>query len=281
VASPVRARAALWIDGKQILDLPSGNIFEDGLGVAVGGSYVGGKLSAWLYRDGTVSRLSGEEAWALGINDHGVVIGMRALPDAIQRPLVWRSLGDTAQDLPLPAGAVGGMPRDIDTDATIVGIVNLTDRDPGHGYLWLPDGQHRQLPMPTVDGVQAVSYLPTAVHNGIVDGIAYVDIKNRTREVPVLLDLRTNTFTIPIRDVSSPVGNGRGWLAGGATDGAVLTDGVTRIVLTPLAPPVAGDPIATSERRPQIKVLSDDARVIAGQALDVNGVTRAVVWRCD
>lgn len=253
----------------------------NGRGIAVGGSYVHDKLAAWVYRDRTVSRLAGDGVSALAINERNLVVGVRESADAVQRPLVWRDLGGAAEDLPLPAGAAGGKPTDVDDDSTIVGVVNLTVRDLGRGYVWSPDGRHRQLPMPTIDGIRAVAFWPTAIHDGIVDGIAGIDLNERERAMaPVLLDLRSNEFTVLARDIAGPVGNGRGWLAGDSAGSAVLIAGAERIVLTALAPPVPADPATTHRRLPRVTVLSDDARVIAGQATDASGATRAVVWRC-
>ncbi|MGI5246685.1 hypothetical protein [Dactylosporangium sp. CA-139066] len=119
-------------------------------GTAVGSSYVKDSLAAWLYRDGAVKRLAGDSVSANAVNSGNLVVGLRVSGPGLEQPVVWRALDRPAEQLPLPDGALGGRAVDVAEDGTIVGVVHL----PGganQGYVWLPNGEHRQLP-PTAGG---------------------------------------------------------------------------------------------------------------------------------
>ncbi|WP_426509581.1 hypothetical protein ACPPVO_02075 [Dactylosporangium sp. McL0621] len=256
-------------------------------GTAVGSSFVNDSPTAWLYRNGAVQRLAGDSVSAKAINSGNLVVGLRVSGPGLEQPVVWRALDRPAEQLPLPDGALGGRAVDVADDGTIVGVVHL----PGganQGYVWLPNGEHRQLPPPVVAGRQAAAYWPTSIHGTVIDGtadVAFDQPKRRAME-PVMFDLTTGTFTAFPEDLVESVGNGRGIRAGQGDGGAVLSDGRRHVRLDQLATQtgaptgVPTDAPTAPNLVPTVVYISDDARTLAGRAADANGLTKAVVWRC-
>jgi hypothetical protein len=66
-----------------------------------------------------------------------------------------------------PPGTERATARDIDEDGTTVGTVD--DERP---YVWFPDGTHRELPMPDLDGEPAATARVSSIRNGWATGLA-------------------------------------------------------------------------------------------------------------
>jgi uncharacterized membrane protein len=229
-------------------------------GVAVGLSYGDSGTTAWLYRRGKVSKLpggDGAEAWA--INEANTVVGARN-----RKPVIWRSLDQAPVELPLPEGATAGEARDIDEDGTIVGSVGMgyvVDRP----YVWLPDGSGHPLALPD-SGPQAGNAF--SIRNGWVNGVLGAS--------GVRWDLRTGDPRVFLQfQIRANRANRYGWQVGPDLQGrGLFLSDAGPVVLPDLALHKAGE----STNLPT--TISDDGRVIGGQADDRAGVIRAVVWTC-
>ncbi len=241
-------------------------------GVAVGDSYVGAGLTAWLYRDGKVSKLpGGDGAEARAINEANVVVGGRN-----SKPIVWRSIDSKPVELPLPAGADSGEAMGIDEDGTIVGFVATSgpnSRVEHTPYAWLPNGLGQELKVPAPASGKAVDPADPGAHaftirNGWVIGNA--------NHSAVRWDLRTGEPRVfPQFFVQAESVNTHGWQVGTDPTGrAVFLSDSGTVVLPDLAPHKAGE----STNIPS--TVSDDGKVIGGQEDDQAGVIRAVVWTC-
>jgi hypothetical protein len=166
-------------------------------------------------------------------------------------------------------------------------LIELTDKDTGRGYVWQSNGQQREIPLPIVNGVRANGFWPESVHGDVVDGRAVMDSQdgNTRTFVQMLFNLRTNAFTVLPQKMGLAVGNRQGWLAGLDTGGVALTrpvgDGndIERIPLLGLVP-LTGDKMQDRVNAPSVVVLSEDGRVLAGQADDATGQPQAVIWHC-
>ena len=297
-------QAVIWHDGKADTVMLPGDVEEslqdvNSAGTAVGWSFVGGAEEdtgpvPYVYQDGKVSKLPGvRRGSAYAINNAGAIAG----DDAGDAALVWPSAGAEPIRLPLPPGASKAMARDIDEDGTVVGTMTMTGQTtpsaagvaPAVPYVWLPDGTHHLLPMPTLDGEPAATASVFRVRNGWAIGVASRDTRAgatgaagtgdadpaaetravqwnvRTGEVRVFDDLRFGAETT----------NAHGWQVGMDRQGrAVLRTDAGTVVLPDLAGHRPGglSTIATT--------LSDDGRTIAGQSEDPSGKIQAVVWRC-
>jgi uncharacterized membrane protein len=277
-------QAVIWHDGTARNVMLPGDLEEllqdvNSTGTAVGWSYAGGRDAdagpvPYVYHDGKVSELRGvRRGSAYAINDAGAIVG----DDAGHAALVWPSATAKPIRLPVPAGTSEATARDIDEDGTTVGTINGA-----RPYVWFPDGTHRELPLPSLDGVQATTGQVFSIHNGWATGVATnglgrkgIATKNakmgavrwnvRTGEVRVIVALKVFGSTV----------NAQGWQVGTDQRGrAVLVAGAATVVLPDLAShqPDGLSTIATT--------LSDDGRTIAGQSDDATGTIQAVVWRC-
>ena len=243
-------------------------------GVAVGFTYErvaagadGVRAVPYAYRDGTLAKLPGvRSGLAHGINETGRIAGVDG-----ERgwPVVWPSPTTAAVALPLPAGAPRGEAYDIDEDGTVVG--NLGER---RAHVWLPDGTHRDLPLPKVNGVAPAGARVYSIRNGWATGVlsgtpmgepSAVRWNVRTGEVRVFAELNIRASTA----------NELGWQVGTDRQGraAFLSD--TGLLVLP--------DLATHRPNELTNIpttLSDDGRTIAGQADDAAGTIHAVVWHC-
>jgi hypothetical protein len=127
----------------------------------------------------------------------------------------------------------------------------------------------------------------TSVHDGVVDGRTVIDSADGSSRsfAFATYDLRSGAFTpLPPDRLGVPAGNGRGWLAADAADGAVLTrpgaGGAVDSVALPGLVPLSGDLMTRHLQVPLPVLLSTDGRLVAGQAVDASGQPQAVVWRC-
>jgi uncharacterized membrane protein len=266
-------QAIIWHDGtptKVPLPGDSEEMLEDvnSAGTAVGWSYEGAGPVPYVYRDGTVSGLPGaDHGSAVAINDAGAIAG-----DAGGAPVVWPSATSAPSVLPLPSGASTGSATDIDEDGTVVG--NIDDDRP---YVWFADGTHRELPLPTLDGAPAAIGRVFTVRNGWATGLAAPggDIPG-AEGTPTAV--RWNVHTGEVRvfaelNIRASTANAHGWQVGSNKEGkAVLVTDTGTVALPDLGNHEPLTVIPTT--------LSDDGRVISGQADDTTGTIRAVVWRC-
>jgi uncharacterized membrane protein len=269
-------QAVIWHDGTPTKVAMPGDLEENlqdvnSTGTAVGWSYEESGPVPYVYRDGEVSRLpGGEGGQALAINDAGAITG-----DSGDAPVVWPSATGEPIPLPLPEGVTTGTATAIDEDGTVVG--NINDERP---YVWFADGTHRELPLPIVNGEQTLSGRVFSVRNGWATGLANTDAGNGARGAEgtpnaVRWNVRTGeTRVFDELDVRASTANAQGWQIGSDEQGdAVLMTDTGKVVLPDLGPhgPLSVIP----------STLSDDGRVISGQADDPTGIIRAVVWRCE
>ncbi|MFG1674428.1 hypothetical protein [Micromonospora sp. NPDC049282] len=295
-------QAVIWHDGRADKVMLPGDLEEslqdvNSAGTAVGWSFTGsGEADTgpvpYVYHDGKVSRLPGvRRGSAYAINNAGAIVG----DDSGDAALVWPSATTEPIRLPLPAGASRATARDIDEDGTVVGTMTVGGRStpsaagiaPTVPYVWLPDGTHRQLPMPTIDGVQAATASVTSVRNGWAIGVAGRDTKTLGSGSPGGADraaatraVRWHIQTGEVRvfdelRFGAEATNAHGWQVGTDRQGrAVFRTDAATVVLPDLADPPPGglSTIATT--------LSDDGRTIAGQSDDSTGKLQAIVWRC-
>ncbi len=146
----------IWKDG-QILkaDVVPGSDADindiNAAGVGVGSGFDGGgHVHAYVLRNGAVTKLAGGPADAVAINDAGVIVGaVGQLYEGL--PARWPSAGGAPVKLAMPTGATVGTAVGIDEDGTVIGTVGSPSTE-GTGYLWLPDGTARPMPLPTVAG---------------------------------------------------------------------------------------------------------------------------------
>jgi hypothetical protein len=292
-------QAVLWHDGAGRNVMLPGDLEEqltgvNSAGTAVGWSYTGTTEAdtgavPYVYRDGHVSKLPGvRRGSAYAINDAGAIAGV---DDDRHAAVVWPSATAKPILLPVPAGTKEATTRDIDEDGTTVGNI-----DHALPYVWFPDGTHRELPLPDIDGKPAGTAQVFSVRNGWATGVATKDAGSTgakdpaagtaagkaagkargTGAVPVRWNLRTGEVSVTgvLRFPASAV-NAQGWQIGTDKQGrAVLVTGTGTVVLPDVATHTA-DGLSTIP-----STVSDDGRTIAGQSDDATGTIQAVVWRC-
>ncbi|GAA4672740.1 hypothetical protein [Phytohabitans rumicis] len=277
-------QAVIWHDGKATKVMLPGDLEEalrdvNSTGTAVGWSYVGGSEETtgqvpYVYHNGKVSQLPGvRRGSASAINDAGAIVG----DDDNGAALLWPSPTANPTRLPVPAGTSEAMARDIDEDGTIVGTV-----DNERPYVWLPDGTHRELALPDLDGKPAATARVFSVRNGWATGVATNgegrkgDPALGGKAVAVRWNIRTGE--VRVFDALSSAANGvnaHGWQVGTDQQGrAVLVADAVTVVLPDLHShtPNGLSNIATT--------VSDDGRTVAGQSDDATGTIQAIVWRC-
>jgi uncharacterized membrane protein len=278
-------QAVIWHDGKAQKVMLPGDLEEslqdvNSTGTAVGWSYTGGSEAdtgpiPYVYQDGKVSKLPGVRRGAAhGINDAGAIVGD---DDTGHTVLVWPSATAAPNRLPLPAGTSQATATDIDEDGTTVGTIN-NERP----YVWFPDGTHRELPMPGIDGKPAMTATVFSIRNGWATGVA---TNGLGRKGSPTKDARTEAVRWNVRtgevrvfgglQMGAGTTNAQGWQVGTDNQGrAVLVAGAATVVLPDLTSHQPGglSNIATT--------LSDDGRTVGGQSDDATGTIQAVVWRC-
>jgi hypothetical protein len=273
----------IWDDGRPTaIDMPGADealVDANSTGVAVGNSFRNDDTEVpYVYRDGALTPLRGVsgsvEARAIG--EQGVIVGARSSKAGMaQHPVVWRDAGAPMADLPVPAGWEGRA-DDVDADGTIVGTLTFGPSMDFRGYVWRPDGTVRQLPLPQIDGVPALSFSPISVAGGVVFGRATKDLGGGSFQVlPVLLDLRTDRFTVLARDMGFRTGNSEGWVAGATRDGLAVASPGGQAVLPPLSDAAGQDRLMN-----EVTTISEDGRVLGGQLVDATGQFQAVRWAC-
>jgi hypothetical protein len=222
---------------------------------------------AWVYRDGTVTNLQGQQpSYASAINDSGVVVGW----DGAQRPVMWRTPSSQPVALPTPDGAWQGMANGISANGTIVGELAPASTNAQRPYVWLPNGTTRELPLPTIAGTKAVTARATSISGDWVAGIA----RDAREDVPTRWNLRTGE--VQTFEQITLWGNvsADGWLVGNNRQGQASIAGTDAAVTLP-------DLDNHNNVMANLGVaISGDGQVVAGDASTGGEHTEPVTWHC-
>jgi hypothetical protein len=271
-------RVLRWERGKPIefdfpgLDQAVDSVNAAGLGVGV--SFDGTDTpTAYLYRHGAVTTLpGGRGAIAHGINANNTIVGELHTEAGI-RPVIWPSPTSAPRELAVPSDASGGIAHAIDDDGTVVGEV-FTNTKGDIAYAWGPDGTGRVLPPPGGEqsGFGSAAF---TVRNGWATGIDR-DFLSAGDEKGVRWNLGADRVE-PVHGmlIRPSMANASGWMVGTDLQGRGVLFAGDRTVVLPDAfqhEPGTFDNLPTT--------VSDDGRVIAGQADDAGGVIHAVIWHC-
>jgi len=249
-------------------------------GTAVGESFSGQTQSAFIYRDGKVSKLRGlTNVGPAAVNNAGVVAGTKN-DNSTNRPIVWRTPTSSATYLPLPGPSWRGSPDAVLDDGTIIGTVMPTfDSMTSRTIVWHTDGTFQFLPQPAVPGVTGINgFWIDDVRGNIAIGRAVVATKEEEAFYSVAYDLDTGVATaLGNLQFALAAGNANHWLVG--STGHITSP--TPALWTPSTGIVKLPTLAKkTDIGDEAAYISDDGSVIAGQNIDKNGVIRAVEWRC-
>lgn len=276
--SGFRYPQVIWKDGR-IADRPrlpgADGSFRDinTAGVAVGSSFQGEEIQGYAYSGGRVAELRGGRGTAVAISDSGVVVGGlgQYLDLAAAR---WDSVTAEPVRLKVPAGTRESSAVGIDEDGTIVGMVTgRASTAEGTGYLWLPDGTAKHMPLPVVDGVRADAFWPESIRNGWIAGRSMKDSADgRTRSFAWFrYRIGTGTYERLPTDAGMPDRvAANGWVLGTASEPRIFSDaGVTKL------------PRYQKGTQYQMVSFSDDGLVAAGHMTGVGSIeNQPLVWRC-
>lgn len=263
-------RVLVWRDGALVADLPSPRPDYAPTDVNRAGVAVG---PGWFYRDGRLHRLPGTgTVRGVAINDDGVIAG-EVVQGGRARPARWASTKDKPELLDLPPNTRGDASiRDIDDEGYVAGVIDH------RAYLWSPDGTVREI-VPPIGGGRPSSpqgganFIVAAMRNGWI----YGDMDSAEGSFAYRYEPRSGTW----QQLEGRGGAGfYGELEVSWAEWSRVR--VNRTIIT--MPP---DPASVAEKRRadafQIGAVSDDARVIAGEAYPTaSGVMaiKAVIWRC-
>jgi uncharacterized membrane protein len=261
----------LWDNGTlRVVALPGDQqlptaVNSSGVAVGVSGMY---NEQAWVYRAGTATYLQGSRpTHANAINDAGVIVGT----EDFTRPVVWRTASSQPQALPTPPGVWEGTAADIDDDGTIVGTLHRQYTTLDRAYVWLPDGQLRELPLPVIDGTEAVKTRARSIAGDWVAGTA----QGPTGDVATRWNLRTGDIqTFPVLRFPGSGISADGWLVGNDNHGqAVLATHPDSLTLPDLN--------NHNNLMANLAVtISDDGHLIAGDGSAGGALPEPVIWRC-
>jgi hypothetical protein len=267
---PGKPTTVIWVDRQPHLAAMPGDdpVLRDitSSGVAVGSSFIGDKIAAWVYVDGKYTRLSGSgETEANAINEQRMIAGA-----VRNKPAVWRSPTAQPTMLALPGSGWSGAAFGIDEDGTVVG--SMSQKDGARvAAVWRPDGTVTQLAAPTAHGGPANDYVADSIRNGWVSGWAAFD-RDRIRYIGGPR-WNLNTGAVHNSDGLFEAVNKQGWMVGGSV---LVTDDQTVQLPVPRG----------FETAPEVHAytLSDDGTTIAGQVSTRGGSVEqqpiAVVWTC-
>lgn len=270
--SDARMDMLLWDNGTlRVVALPGDQQLPTAVnssGVAVGVSGMASER-AWVYRADTATYLEGSRpTHASAINNAGVIVGS----EAFTRPVVWRTASSQPQALPMPSGAWEGTAADIGDDGTIVGTLHRQYTTLDRAYVWLPSGRLRELPLPVIDGTEAVKTRATSIAGDWVAGIA----QGPTEDVATRWNLRTGDIqTFPVLRFPGAGISADGWLVGTNNHGQAL------LATHPdsLALPDLNNHNNTLANL--AVTISDDGHLIAGDGSAGGTLPEPVIWRCD
>ncbi len=238
-------------------------------GQAVGSDFSGEDQRAWIHTGGGLKRLKGGAGHAEAINDAGVVVG--GLGKGIASAAVrWDSPTAAPVELKVPDGTKESTAVDVDEDGTILGTVSAETEQTG--YLWLPDGTTRQMPLPDVDGVRADLFWPESIRNGWVAGRSVVDSSDGSRGFAWFrYRVATNTYERLPDEAGMPDRvAANGWVLGTASEPRIYADGgVTRL------------PRYKKGTEYQMASYSDDGLIAGGHMTGVGTIeNQPLMWRC-
>lgn len=280
----------IWEDGRPVRVRMAGQdqLLTDinSAGVAIGTSYQGKDLRAWVYADGKVSRLPGTAVTPVAIGETSVIVGSR-IADRLgvhSVPVIWRAIGDDPTDLPLPGKGWSGVAVGVAPDGSVVGTISeRPDLYPyTRGVVWTPDGTMHVLPLPTEDGRTADGFAPIAVGERWIVGRAtftegtgrdpVAAAKDAFGTRPMRYDRITGEFeSYPTDSLRTEAGNGSGWLVGAVeADHPVLLTEAGALSL----------PKVAKFTEHMAAGLSGDGRVIVGQAFAGGTRAQALAWDC-
>jgi hypothetical protein len=267
----------VWKNGKiaDRVEMPGSDQSLDDInshGVAVGTSFGSDdRQRAYVVRSGKVTALKGGEAGATAINDAGVIVG--TVGTALDgQPARWSSATVAPVRLALPSGAATGEASDIDEDGTVLGTIQ-PKRGTQTGYLWMPDGTGRRMPLPTVDGAKANYFWPESIRNGWVAGRAGVDDSGggstftafRYRVDTGRYERVPDSAGMPARVAAN------GWVAGESLPPTIYSEaGVLHLPKYPAKGAV--DYYLTS--------FSEDGLVVGGYVVGDGVQNQPLMWRC-
>jgi hypothetical protein len=267
---PAGPRVVIWHDGQVRKVAMTGSDPElndvTSTGVAVGTSFVGGssdKTSAWVYRNGRISRLPGGNAAAYGINERQVIVG-----SVNGRPALWRTPTSQPTMLATPGRGWAGWAVGIDEDGTVVGRLQSAPDKPEYGYLWRPNGRLEKLAVPTLRGKAVTTYTADSIRNGWVVGWARLDEGDIGYLGAPLWNLHTGAVDMSDERLLATAVNRYGWTVG---DNRLVIGGTVSLPDFGENPLPGGSTHAYS--------ISDDGATVAGQ-VDLHGQPVAVVWKC-
>jgi uncharacterized membrane protein len=276
-------RATIWHDGTPLAVAMPGDREENlsavnSSGTAVGFSFDASGSVPYVYKDGKVTKLPGvRHGDAYAINNAGEIVG-----DSEEAPVVWKSATAEPTKLPVPPGTKQARAADISEDGTIVGSIDYQ-----RPYVWLPDGSHRELPIPSVDGKPAAIATAGYISGDWVSGVASASAGGTGAKVPgqkgkpvpfrgVRWNLSTGevTVTAALPMAGNDV-NASGWEIGTDKSGAAVLMTSSGTVTLPDLDKHTPDGLATIPN-----AMSDDGRTIVGQSDDKKDVIQPIVWHC-
>ena len=244
-------------------------------GVAVGSSYQGEEIQGYAFHDGRVTAMKGGRGQASAISNSGVVVG--GLGDALELEAArWDSVTAQPVKLKVPAGTRESSAVDIDDDGTILGLVTGKARTAEQtGYLWLPDGTAKFMPLPMVKGVQADAFWPESIRNGWIAGRSMKDSDDGSTRSFAWFRYRVATGTyeeLPNETGMPDRVAANGWVLATASEPRILSDNG---VVTKL-------PRYRGGTEYQMRSFSDDGLVAGGHMLGIGESVenQPLIWRC-
>jgi hypothetical protein len=267
-----RPRVVIWHDGRVHKVSMTGSdphLYDvTSTGVAVGLSFPGAssdRTTAWVYRDGRISRLAGGNAAAYGINEREVIVG-----SVDGRPALWRTPTSQPTMLATPGRGWSGHATAVGEDGTVVGRMQSAPDKPEFGYLWRPDGSLEKLAVPTLRGKAVTTYTAESIRDGWVVGWARLDEGRIAYLGAPLWSLRTGEVDVSGERMFASAVNRYGWTAGNNS----LVAGGSSVRL-----PDLGENDSLPGGSIDAESISDDGATIAGQ-VELHGDPVAVVWEC-
>jgi hypothetical protein len=231
--------------------------------------------ASWIYRDGKLTRLPGEKASALAINEGNVIAGSSGYAESAV-PVVWRTPESNPESLPLPPGpGWHGEAWAIGDDGVILGVVNNYSGGVPvrQDYVWFPNGTHR--PLGTPAGFHDASIYPSTYRDGWLTGVATQD-----SDLALRWNIETGQVT-ELRGTGHPaLINSQGWIVTQDSNAQLVADERHRVTLSLDLPGLA------DANHNEVRSISDDGRTIGGNiAVNSAGYPAApqvaVVWRCN